>query len=156
MATTSTIPAVKAKLVELLSAESDVPVFYCWPGPSTPPRCIFLGRHPELDDIRIDAQSEIPTIKAGRKQRQEAYTVPVTVWSFRPDLDSSAGQEAERDAFELATPLVGIVLPSKVDLDLGPAVHRASASTVATTLFPFMKGWACEVVVEVEVTARLS
>ena len=155
MASTSTIPTVKTKLVELLDAAADAPVFYCWPGPSSPPKAIFLGRHPELDDVRIDGRSEDPTIKTGRRQRQETYTVPVTVWTFRPDLDSSAGQQVEKEAFELAE-AVEDVLADNVDLQLGPAVHRAHLVGFASTLFPFQKGWACELVVDVEVTARLT
>lgn len=155
MGTTSTIPAVKTKLVELFDDAADVPAFYAWPGPSCPPRAVFLGRHPELDDVRIDGTSEDPTIKAGRRQRQETYRVPVTVWSFRPDLTAQGAEEAETDAFALAGPVEG-VLADQVDVGLGPQVHRAYVSDVASTLFPFERGWACELVLTVEVTARLT
>lgn len=155
MATTSTIPSVKAKLVELLSADLSVPVTYCWPGPNTGQQAVFLGRHPELDDIRIDGTQEIPTIKAGRRQRQEQYTVPVTVWTFRPDLDASAGATAEAEAFTIAGQ-VEDVLADNWTLGLGPAVHKVSVSDVGSTLFPFMKGWACELVLTLEVNARLT
>ena len=154
MGTTSTIPTVKAKLVDLLGAALPVPVTYCWPGPNTAQKAVFLGRHPELDDIRIDGQQEIPTIKAGRRQRQEQYSVPITVWTFRPDLDASAGAIAEQEAFELAGH-VEDVLADNWTLGLGPAVHKVSVDDVASTLFPFQKGWACELVVTVEVAARL-
>ena len=153
MGTVSTIPTVKSKLVELFAAAGPE-AFYAWPGPSCPPRAIFLGRHPELDDVRIDGTSEDPTIKAGRRQRQETYTVPVTAWSFRPDLTAEGAETAEADAFDLAK-TVEDVLADNVTLGLGPAVHRAFIADVASTLFPFQKGWACELVVQVEVTARL-
>jgi len=155
MGTTSTIPAVKKKMVELFGAALPVPTFYAWPGPSTPPRCVFLGRHPELDDIRIDGQSEIPTIKAGRKQRQETYQVPITVFSFRPDLDPSGAALCESDAFDIASH-VEDVMADNVTLGLSPGVHRVSVETVASTLFPFQKGWACELVLTADVTARLT
>lgn len=155
MATTSTIPMVKAKLVELLEVALDVPVTYCWPGPNTAQKAVFLGRHPELDDIRIDGQQEIPTIKAGRRQRQEQYMVPITIWTFRPDLDASEGQVAEAEAFEVAGQIED-VLAEIWTLGLGPAVHKVSVDGVGSTLFPFQKGWACELVLTLEVTARLS
>ena len=155
MATVSTIPTVKAKLVELLAAALDVQVSYCWPGPSTSHKAVFLGRHPELDDIRIDGQQEIPTIKAGRKQRQETYVVPVTCWTFRPDLNATAGATCEAEAFSIAGD-VEDVLADNVTLGLGPAVHRAFIADVASTLFPFERGWACELLIQVEVTARLT
>ena len=155
MGTTSTIPAVKAKLVELLGDALSVPVTYCWPGPNTGQQAVFLGRHPELDDIRIDGQQEIPTIKAGRRQRQESYTVPITVWTFRPDLDASAGAVAEAEAFVLAGH-VEDVLADNWTLGLGPQVHKVSVDTVGSTLFPFQKGWACELVLTLDVAARLT
>lgn len=155
MATISTIPSVKTKLVDLLTDALDVQVSYCWPGPSTARKAVFLGRHPDLDDIRIDGQQEIPTIKAGRKQRQETYRVPVTCWTFRPDLDPTAGSICEAEAFEMAG-RVEDVLAENWTLGLGPAVHRVSLEGVASTLFPFQKGWACELVLELDVSARLT
>lgn len=156
MATTnSTIPTVKAKLVELFAAAVDVPVFYAWPGPSTPPKCVFLGRHPELDDIRIDGQSELATIQAGRKQRQESYTVPVTAWTFRPDLDSTAAKTCEVEAFDLAAHLEDVVADDPT-IGLGPGVQRVVLETQTPTLFPFQKGWACELALGFAVQARLT
>lgn len=155
MATTSTIPTVKAKLVELFEAQVSVPVFYAWPGPNTPAKCVFLGRHPELDDIRIDGESELAAIQAGRKSRTENYTVPVTAWSFRPDLDSSAAQTCEEEAFTLAGHLEDVVADDAT-IGLGPGVQWVRLNRLTSTLFPFQKGWACELQAEFDVQARLT
>ena len=155
MTAISTVPAVKQAIVTKLRDVSDVPVDYCWPGPSTKPRHIFLGRHPELDDVRIDGRQEVPTIKAGRKQSQEVFELPVTHWSFRGDLTPDAGAEVESGAFEMAEDLRTLVAEDWT-LGLSPQVQRVSVVDTASTLFPFQKGWACELVVTLEVHARLT
>lgn len=156
MATTSTVPAVKAKLVELIDAALDVPVTYAWPGPETAAECVFLGPHPQTADIRLDLDSEIPTLKAGRKQRQESYRVRVTVWSFRPELTVADAAECELRAFEMAGEIED-VLADDPRLGLGVGViQSAEVESIASTLFPFNAGWACELGIDVAVRARLT
>lgn len=155
MSAISMVPAVKQAVVDKLRAATEVPVDYCWPGPSTEARHIFLGRHPELDDVRIDGRQEVPTIKAGRKQSQETFDLPITHWSFRGDLTPDAGAEVETDAYEMAEVLRTLVAEDWT-LGLGPTVQRVSVLDTASTLFPFQKGWACELVVTLEVHARLT
>lgn len=151
---TSTIPTIKARLVALIDAALTVPVTYAWPGPDTAPECVFLGPHPATADLRIDVSSQIATVKAGRKQRQEEYTVRVTVWTFRPELTSADAQICEERAFALAVAVENILAD---DPKLGLAVIQyAEVSSVASTLFPFMSGWACELSVDVAVKARLT
>ena len=156
MATTSTVPTVKARLVAVLGDRLAVPVTWAWPGPETESECVFLGPHPQLADVRLDLSSDIPTIKAGRKHRQEGYVVRVTVWSFRPELTAVDAQECETRAFELAAE-VEDALADDPRLGLSPAtIQSAEVETLASTLFPFRAGWACELAIDVRVRARLT
>lgn len=152
---TSTIPTVKAQMVTRFATALAVPFTYSWPGPTTADRCGFLGPHPATADIRLDATQQIPTIKAGRKQRQEDYTVRVTVWSFRPDLNVEAAATCEADAFAIFDSIED-VLADDPRIGLAPTVVQYLAvESVASTLFPFNGGWACELAADVAVKARL-
>lgn len=67
MSTTSTVPAVIDGLLTDLRA-GGLEAFESWPGAEAAREMVVLGE--------IEWQEyEIPTIKAGRKQRQEAWTV---------------------------------------------------------------------------------
>lgn len=156
MATTSTVVTVKSQIVDqLATALTPVPVTYAWAGKNTEPKCVFLGPHPNAADIRLDLSSSIPTIKAGRKQRQEEYTVRVTVWTYRPDLTSADAKTCETEAF---TTLADIedVFANDPRIGLGATVVQyAEIESVASTLFPFQAGWACELAIDIAVRARL-
>lgn len=153
MATTSTVVTVKRKLVDLLDAELSVPVTYAWPGKSTSSEAVFLGPHPETSDIRIDADSQIPTMKAGRKQRTESYSVRVTVWVFRPDLTVEGAETCETRAFELFAEIEDVLAD---DTSLGDVAQWALVDRFSSTLLQFRAGWACELGVDLAVQARLS
>lgn len=164
MSTTSTIPTVKAQLVSQITTalatagagDTQVPTTYAWPGPTTAPECVFLGPHPDTADIRLDARHEVPTIKAGRKQRQEEYPVRVTVWVFRPDLTPADAATCEARAFVIAG-LIESVLAADPTLGLAQGVvQHLTVGELASTLFPFKSGWACELAVDVQVRARLT
>lgn len=154
MATTSTVITVKQALVSLLDAAMPVPVTYAWPGKMTQPEAVFLGPHPETSDVRIDVDSQIPTMKAGRKQRAETYSVRVTVWVFRPDLNVEGAEECETRAFELFESIEDVLAN---DPTLGSTdVQLATIQRFSSTLFPFASGWACELGIDLAVEARLS
>ena len=153
MATTSTVITVKKALVSLIAAAVDVPTTYAWPGKATTPEAVFLGPHPQTSDVRIDVESQIPTMKAGRKQRAESYTVRVTVWVFRPDLNVEGAEECETRAFELFESIENVLAD---DTSLGSTdVQLASVQRFSSTVFPFEAGWACELGIDVQVEARL-
>jgi hypothetical protein len=153
MATTSTVITVKQALVTLIDAAVSVPVTYAWPGKLTQSECVFLGPHPETSDVRIDVDSQIPTMKAGRKQRAETYTVRVTVWVFRPDLTVEGAEECETRAFELFESIENVLAD---DPSLGSTdVQLASVERFSSTLFPFAGGWACGLGVDLAIEARL-
>lgn len=164
MSTTSTIPTVKAQLVTVFTSAlatastsgGQVQVSYAWPGTDNDPEAVFLGYHPGLRDIRLEAVSEIPTIKAGRKQRQEEYQIPVTIWTFRPDLSADGASTVEAQAFTLLGHLEDELAD---DPQIGLAqgiIHWARLGDYSTTLWPWQKGWACELVFEVNIEARLT
>lgn len=162
MATTSTVPTVKTRLVTKITTAlnnaavggGQIPVFYAWPGADAEPECVFLGPHPATADIRLDISHDIPTIKAARKQRQEDYTVRVTVWTFRPELSADGAEECETRAFVI---LGHIEDELADDTKLGLTGRLVlKVTSIASTLFPFSSGWACELGVDVSVSARLS
>lgn len=156
MALHSTVPTVKAQLVSLIDAALIVPVTYAWPGPEAAAECVFLGPHPQTADIRLDVSSEIPTIKAGRKQRQEDYTVRVTVWSFQPELTSEDAATCELRAFTLAGEVEDVLADDpRLGLAVG-VIQFSEVASIASTLFPFKSGWACELAIDVNVHARLT
>jgi len=164
MATTSTIPTVKAQMVTKFTtalatastAGGQVQVSYAWPGPKTESESVFLGPHPETADIRLDRTSQIATIKAGRKHMDEDYTVRVTVWSFRPDLSVEAANTCEARAFALLAHIEDEFADDpRLGLGVG-VVKKAEIASTASTLLPFQKGWACELAVDIEVEARLT
>lgn len=165
MATTSTIPTVKARIVTVLTtalatANQDggqLLVSYAWPGPDADSgEMVFLGFHPRVRDIRIDASHDITTIKAGRKHRQENYDVPITVWIFRPDLSPDDAATCEARAFTVA----GLIEDEFADdTDIGLAlgtVQRIKVTDVEASLYPFLTGWACELVLTTNVRATLT
>lgn len=163
MGTVSTIPLVKAQIVSQLrtalatasSSGGQIQTEFAWPGPKTENESVFLGRHPG-DETGIDAEHRIPNIKAGRKQRQESYTVPISVWIFGQAQLPSEAQACEARAFEVfeliedmfaEDPLIGLTAQD---------IQYATVAGMTPHLWPFETGWACELVVNVEVQARLT
>lgn len=162
MATTSTIPAFYDRFVTVATSAlatssrsgGQVQVAYAWPGASTRDESVFLGRHPETADIRLDATSDIPTLKAGRKQRQENYDVEFTVWVFRPDLHPDDAKICHVRAFEILDDLEDELAD---DPQLGlPSIQLAKMTDLVQILWPFETGWSCELVATLEVRARLT
>lgn len=162
MATTSTVPTVKARLVTVIKASlatagtdgGQIPTTYAWPGPETESEAVFLGPHPQTADIRLNNTHDIPTIKAGRKQRQEDYDVRVTIWSFRPDLTPADAAECEARAYAIFA-LIESVFAADPKVGLSDTILTAKVGDSASTLFPFQKGWATELGVDISVSARL-
>lgn len=156
MSTTTTLVDFKQRLVTVLDAALTVQVSYAWPGPNTESSTVFLGRPMLLDTDRhrTVSTSEIPTMKAGRKQRQERYTVDLTVWVFRPDLSSDGAATAEAAAFDLCEAIDG-VLANDTTIGLS-SILWAQLVGVDAELIPFERGWASVIVMSIEVEARLT
>lgn len=165
MATSSTLPAVKAALVDLLSTAlatssvdgGQVPVFYAWQ-PDVTDESVFLGRPLFSADETIVSdstiESNVPTIKAGRKQRQEEYEIEGTAWSFRGDLTPSAAAQAELRGFELAD-AVDDVLADDPTLGL-TSIQYAVLARRQAQIRAYGSGWVSVVFFTVAVKSRLT
>src|SRR5687767_13120938 len=76
----------------MTAALPGVQVSPAWPGPETANETLFISE--EIPDWDVD----IPTLKAGRKQRQETYTITVETWVAKPNEHraASAGEARTR------------------------------------------------------------
>lgn len=165
MAETTTLVTVKDQLVSKYgtalatagASGSAITVSYAWPGPSAAAEeQVFLGHHPELRDLSINPSHEIPTIKAGRTQRNEEYAVPVTIWVFDSDTTAAAARTVEARAVALFAYCENIHADTP-RIGLAPSViEKAVIGDWSSTLWPFNKGWACALVFDVNVKARLT
>jgi len=154
MPTNSVILNVEDAIVTQLGVALSVPVTYAWPGKSTAPVAVFLGQHPEVQDILLDASGEDPVMKAGRRHRQETFDVTITIWAFRPDITPADARLAAGSAHAIFDDIDDVF---RNDFDLGVAgVHSTTITRYPRRLFPFLSGWAAEIRVTVEVQARLT
>lgn len=98
--TTSSIPAVKAALVELITAAlatagangGPVQVSYGWPGTVGERELVYAGN--------VEGRHEPGPMTGGRKRRDETYAVEIVVEVVQPRGTAAA---AEDRAFELLT-----------------------------------------------------
>lgn len=155
MATNTTLLTVEDKLVELFDAATSRPVTYAWPGPSAQSSCVFLGVHPDAQDILLDLTSEDPVIKAGRRQSQEEYELTVTIWEFRPDLTADGARTCAAAAHAVYDDLYD-VLVDDTHIGLGSTILWARPAGFQRRLYPFQKGWACDLRMQVDVSARVT
>jgi hypothetical protein len=156
--TVSTVDIVKRQLITIGAAAmataaldgGPVEWFYAWPGRDSPPECAFLGL---FDQHQVDVAVEHVAANTGRQQLEETYTVPITVWAFRPDLDPSQALECEQRTFAMFDPFRDALVDDS-RLGLGSQILWARPSWVAN-LIRRDSGWASELIVNVQVRARL-
>lgn len=153
MSASSTLPAVKAQLVSVLTTALDVPCFYAW-SPDVTDTCVFLGRAlldpTDRDEIEITYQ--YPTAELNRPCT-ETYAVPVSLWSFRGDLSPDSASEADGDIAALYDAVLAVF--NDTDLALGASVN-VRPERVPWRRVPFQSGWASFAVLEVTVVATLT
>lgn len=141
MATTSTIPAVKAALVaSLRSALPDVQITY---GGVENPQESYIGIGNVVGNFAI------PTMKAGRKSRNETYTIAVLIATI---LATDDVEGAEALAYEHLATLEDLLAndPSF------PGVNVAVAGSIESDCGYVLGGGAgCNLTLEVAVTNRL-
>lgn len=164
MATRSTVPTVKAQMVTKFTTAlatsslsgGQLQVKYAWPGAATEHESVFLGYHPSVDDISVEVDHELATIKAGRKQRQEEYVVPFTIYCFRPDLADTAAATCESRAFTILGELEDeFADDTRIGLAVA-VVQKLTIDAVTSRLVRSARGWACVLTVDVAVDARLT
>jgi hypothetical protein len=152
MATTSVLGIARARLVEACgTGELEGKFHYAWPGAE-----ISKGRHEVfwIDDIPKWNQS-IPNLKAGRKQRQEEFSIEIVGWVSRP---GEPGDVGARATFERMLELLAVLennMADDVQLE-NSAFQWLQLTERVPDLVPHERGWACMVVSTVEGQARLT
>lgn len=148
---TTTLPTVKAQLVAVLAARAGlagVQVSAVWPGKeSTEQESVWLG------DAR--GRRDYPVVRAGRKPRDETYTLDVFIQVLRPE---SWDPSAETRAFELFAELEDAIAADPaigLSATLPTLVLGAGAFTLANGVLD-PGGWGALIRAEVEARARLS
>lgn len=156
MATASTVPTVKAALVSQLAARAAlaaVPVSYGWLGVATKGESISLD---PPEDTHTGG-SRIPTMKAGRKAREEEFTVVAAIQVVQGGGNPRNAATTEARAFALLAELDGLLAD---DPGLGGAVAgptlRCVLADYPRLLFPFEAGWYCRIDAVISVAVRLS
>jgi hypothetical protein len=105
VSTTSTVPAVMAAVLDQLKTNMPPGVVVAeeWPGYDGGPEMVFLGEV-TWEEYRI------PTIKAGRKQRQEQYDIAFQIMVFGGSLTAPGKPTVAKDrAFEIFAALEDVL-----------------------------------------------
>lgn len=157
--TITTVPAFRAAVVsalrlhptvlagndpEEISQPGAVPVSSGHPGDTMGPEGIYLGE--------VDGNMEIPTIRAGRKKRDEDYTVEVVCFTGSTD---DAPDAAETRAFELGGALEDILANDPTLAVEGVQWASISAFQESVAFDATANGWVARVTYSVSVKARL-
>lgn len=151
MATTSTIGLARAALVTALdTGQLADHVDYAWPGPE-----LAKGAHERLWIDRVESWTQtIPNIKAGRKQRQETYVFELLLWVAKPEASVDGAQLTFKRALELLA-VAESALADDVQL-AELSVQWLALEDRTVELVPFERGWACQIVMQVQGNARLT
>lgn len=148
MATSSTLPAVKAALVSLGRAainDNDVQVTYSRPADSFLKRnCVWVGR--------ATGTSRVPTIKAGRKAREENYSVEVVFWVAKP---RGTAEECELQAHDYRAAFEDVLADDPSLGNVDGLVHASVGAWEAEAEIPDNGPYAI-VTLQVACVARLS
>lgn len=145
MATSSTVPAVKQALVALLAAAlPSTQVSYGRPADSMLTRsCVWLGRAAGAD--------RVPVMSAGRKTREQTYSVTVFVWVAKP---RGTVEEAETEAHVLLTE-VGDALADDPSLGGVDGLIHATAGDWEVEADVAQEGPFCLITLDVDCLARI-
>jgi hypothetical protein len=148
VATRSTVPTVKAALVALLDARAGlvgVQLAYSHPGAAIEPEAVYLGG--------VRGTNVYPVMRAGRKPRDETYTVDV--W-FEAVRDGTSSQEAEERVWALYGELEDTVAD---DPTLGLSFVGWARISDWDDMLAFdlkRQGWSARIRAGLEINARLT
>lgn len=152
MATTSTLPLAKKALKTALDTGLLLgKVHYAWPGPE-----VAKGVHEAvwIDGNTPEWETGDPNIKAGRRQRQETYTLDVVLWVAKPELTAAQAEACDDRAFELLAVIENVLAN---DVQVGEtSVHWLLPGSRTHNLVPLERGWGCQIVLQIEGSARLT
>ena len=124
MSTTSTVPAVLDALLSTINADLEgVTAFEVWPGPEASAEMVVFG------EVRWN-EYRIPTVQAGRKQRDEEYEIEWFVYvAGEPGTTPNDPKPARDRAFEImesledvlaADPAAGLGYASIKEIQVSP------------------------------------
>lgn len=148
MATTSTVPTFKTALIAALQARSGlqgVTIAYAWPGPTSTAEMVALGR--------VEDSVDIPIMKAGRRHRDEDYTLDVVIWCSKPGSTPLKANDVEARAYEIKAELEDLLAESP---QLITEILWAEYAGHDSEFVPLDKGWAWQLTARVRVRARLN
>lgn len=148
MATRSTAPTFRSALLAALQARAalaQVQTGYSHPGDTREDESIYLGE--------VRGTSEVPLIRAGRKKREERYTLDV--W-FDVDAVGPDAQTASERAWSLYGELEDI-LADDPTVGLGAPFWAALGDFTETLMFDeSRRGWGSLLRAGIDVEARLT
>lgn len=143
MATTSTVPTVKAALTTLMATAIPTgQVSYGYPGDVIERDAVWIST--------VDGTSVIPTMRAGRKTRHEEYRIRVHIDVAGP---ADTITEVEERAFDRMGSVEDILAD---DPSLGGIVTAAMLDSFESDTFQDVEGSACRLTLYVRVQARLA
>lgn len=155
MATTSTIPTLKAAIIATLDARAGlngVHVVYAWDGPAMEGESVFL----DPPDTTQPGRSQIPTLKAGRKAREETFTVVLVVQVAQAGGTADTAATTEARAYAILAEAENTFADDPgLAAVVGPT-GRFILGDHTRTLTAFEKGWVSRLEQNIECAVRLS
>lgn len=151
MPTTTTILDVEDALLSALNAHATLTAqgltaTSAWQPWKTPDQ-VFIGS--------VDGDSQIPTMKAGRKQRTEDYRLEVVLRAGTPAGSASEVRAVKNRCLTYYAALDSILAD---DPTVGEDILWAVLESfeMRTQPVPDFSGWGCEIIATVAVSARLT
>ena len=155
MATTSVVPTVIDRIVAAVTAEmtgslADVKTAQAWPGPEAKRRMFLLGE-------TTWPRYAIATIKAGRKQRDERFSIEFEAWVLGTKNTTPSNPGPARDeAFAMVAEAEN-VLADDPSIGLGNTVQWVQIQPKSAGPRQFEKGgWAYRITGDFVALARLT
>lgn len=151
VSTTSVLGVAKDALVAALDTDTlSGRVHYAWPGPQVAKEW-FEGLW--LGDVK-DWTQQFPNSRAGRKQRQEEFTIQAVIWVAKPDQDSTGAKATQDRALELLAVVENALAD---DVQVGSAaIQWGQVASMANEMTPLENGWGCMITVDITAHARLT
>lgn len=149
MSTTSVVPAVLDGLLAAIEASAfPFPAYEAWPGPDAAPKMFFFGEF-EWDEYRI------PTLKDGRRQRQEDFDISWELWIATGESSPTNIKTQRDEAFEALGEIEGVLAEDPTGGTDFASVQHVQLRLERGGAFKFERGWFYRLAGTVHVEARL-